>query len=270
MTKTPQMPLHGPSPDEVPLPNAPLVSVIAQVRFPTLLSVRNPDRVASFQEVVRGRYPHLERQDIPTIVVMAGGSPNPASEPVTVVHWRFADEAAEFKWRVSLSQDFIALETRAYESRQDFMERLETILQALEDTLAPTHMMRFGMRYIDQIKGEPMARIDTLLRKEVLGVAPCAGPHARQVITELAAPAEPGELLARWGRLPRNMTVEPNLLPPVQEDSWLIDLDVSSTRQLAFEAKGIVETARSAAERVYTVFRWMVTEEFLKAYGGKV
>jgi uncharacterized protein (TIGR04255 family) len=270
MTKTPQMPLQGPSPDEVPLPDAPLVSVIAQVRFPTLLGVRNPDRVAPFQEAIRSQYPHLERQEIPAIVVVAGGAPNPMSEAVATVHWRFADEAAGFKWRVSLSQDFVALETRAYESRQDFMERLETILQTLGETLAPTHMMRFGMRYIDQIKGEPLARIDTLLRREVLGVVPCAGPDARQVITEFAAPAEPGELLARWGRLPVNMTVDPNVLPPVQEDSWLIDLDVSHTGQVAFEAKGIVETARSAAERVYAVFRWMVTEEFLKAYGGKV
>ena len=133
---------------------------------------------------------------------------------------------ADFKWRVTLAHDFIALETRAYESRQDFMERLETILQTLGETLAPTHMMRFGMRYIDQIKGEPMARIDTLLRKEVLGVAPCAGPDVRQVVTEFSAPAEPGELLARWGRLPATMTVDPNLLPPITEDSWLIDLDV--------------------------------------------
>jgi uncharacterized protein (TIGR04255 family) len=268
MAKTPQMPLHGPSPAEVPLPNAPLVSVIAQVRFPTLLTVRNADRVAGFQEAIRDRYPHLERQDIPTIMVVSGGTPSPLSD--SVVHWRFADDAANFKWRISLSQDFIALETRGYQSRQDFMERLETILQTLEETLAPTHMMRFGMRYIDQVKGEPMLRIETLLRKEVLGVSPCAGPDARQLLTEFAAPAEPGELLARWGRLPAKMTVDLNLLPPIEEDSWLIDLDVSRTGQTAFEAKGIVETARSAAERVYAVFRWMVTEEFLKAYGGKV
>jgi uncharacterized protein (TIGR04255 family) len=203
-------------------------------------------------------------------MIVSGGTLNAASEPAAVVHWRFADEAVGFKWRVSLSQDFIALETRAYKSRQDFMERLETILQTLEETLAPTHMMRFGMRYIDQIKGEPLARIDTLLRKEVLGVALCAGPDARQVISEFAAAAEPGELLGRWGQLPASMTVDPNLLPPITEDSWLIDLDVSRTGQMAFEAKGIVETARSAAERVYAVFRWMVTEEFLKEYGGEV
>lgn len=259
MTKTPQMPLHGPSPPEVPLPHAPLVSVIAQVRFPMLLTVHNRNRVAILQEAIRDQYPHLERQD---------GAPSSVSDPL--VHWRFADEAAGFKWRVTLAQDFIALETRAYECRQNFMERLETILQTLEETLAPTHMTRFGIRYIDQIKGEPMARIETLLRKEVLGVVPCAGPDTRQVITEFAARAEPGELLARWGRLPTSMTVDLNLLPPVAEDSWLIDLDVSRTEQVVFEAKRIVETARSAAERVYAVFRWMVTEEFLKAYGGKV
>jgi uncharacterized protein (TIGR04255 family) len=269
MAKSPLMPLHGPSPPEVPLPNAPLVSVIAQVRFPTLLSVGIPQRVASFQEAIRDRYPHLQRQN--TVMVMPGTT-NPAGESggAVVIHWRFGDEAAAFKWRVTLSEDFIALETRAYESRQNFMERLETVLHTLEETLAPTHMTRFGMRYIDQIKGEPIKDIEKLLRKEVLGVVPCAGPEARQVITEFAAPAEPGELLARWGRLPANMTVDPNLLPPTGEDSWLIDLDVSTTGQSAFEAKGIVETARRAAERVYAVFRWMVTEEFLRAYGGKV
>ncbi len=167
-------------------------------------------------------------------------------------------------------QHIIALETRAYESRQDFLERLGAVLETLEETFAPTHMMRLGMRYIDQIRGEPLARIDALLRKEVLGVALCAGLDAKQIITGFAAPAEPGELLAKWGRLPANVTIDPNLLPKVPEDSWLIDLDVSRTEQLAFETKGIVETARRAAERVYAVFRWMVKEEFLKAYGGKV
>ena len=261
------MPLHGPSPPEVSLPNAPLVSVLAQVRFPALLALRNPDRVAGFQEAVRGQYPYLERQDVPTILVVSGGPPSQLGDPI--VHWRFADDVPGFKWRVTLSQDFISLETRDYKSRQDFMERLETILQALEETLAPAHVMRVGVRYIDQIKGEPLSRVDDLLRKEVLGVTLCAGREAHQIVTQLAAAAEPGELLAKWGRLPATVTIDQNLVPAIAEDSWLIDLDVSRTGQAAFEAKGIVETARSAAERVYAVFRWMVTEEFLKAYGGK-
>jgi uncharacterized protein (TIGR04255 family) len=75
--------------------------------------------------------------------------------------------------------------------------------------------------------------------------------------------------VARWGKLPPGMTIDPNLAPPIQEDSWLIDLDVSKAGQFPFATKTVIETASLAAERVYTVFRWMVTDEFLRTYGGK-
>ena len=94
--------------------------------------------------------------------------------------------------------------------------------------------------------------------------------HATQLLTQLHVAAEPGELVARWGKLPANMTIDPNAVPPIAEESWLIDLDVSRSVAMPFETKAIVETAGLAAERVYAVFRWMVTKEFLKTYGGKV
>ncbi len=216
MVKEPALPLLGPPPPEVALPDAPLVSVLAQVRFPTLLAVRSADRIIGFQDLIRARYPHLERQDIPTLIIGAGVPSGPIGE--ATVHWRFADEAGSWKWRITLSQDFVSLETRAYESRKNFLERLEEIIQALEATLAPTHMTRFGIRYIDQIKGEPMSRIAKLLRSEVMGVACSLGADAKQLFTEVVVAAEPGELVARWGKLPRDMTIDPNLAPPIQEE----------------------------------------------------
>ena len=62
MANKPVLPLQGPAPKEIPLPNAPLVSVIAQVRFPTRLAVRNPDRIIGFQDLIGTHYPHLERR----------------------------------------------------------------------------------------------------------------------------------------------------------------------------------------------------------------
>jgi uncharacterized protein (TIGR04255 family) len=260
--------LHGPAPSEIPLPDAPLVSVIAQVRFPTLLAVSLPDRIIGFHEAIRERYPYLDRQEVPPFFVMSGSSPKPVGE--SVVHWRFADDPANYRWRATLSTEFVALETRAYESRKDFLGRLETILQTLEDTLDPMHMTRLGIRYVDQVKGEPLSRIETLLEKEVLGVACSIGASATQLLTQLSVAATPGELLARWGKLPANMTIDPNAVPPLGEESWLLDLDVSRSATSSFETKAIIETATFAAERVYTVFRWMVTDEFLRTYGGKV
>jgi uncharacterized protein (TIGR04255 family) len=268
MANHPELPLHGAPIDEIALTAAPLVTVIAQVRFPTLLSVRSADRIIGFQELIRATYPHLEKQDIPTIIFGPGTVGGSIGE--TQVHWRFADGTTDWKWKISLAQDFIALETRAYTSRKDFLERLEAILNALENTLAPTHVVRFGIRYIDQIKGDAVTRIGKLLRKEVLGVACSLGADAKQLFTEILVPAEPGELAARWGKMPAGVTIDPNLLPPLQQESWLLDLDVSKTETSVFETKAVIETARLAAERVYTVFRWMVTPEFLTTYGGKV
>jgi uncharacterized protein (TIGR04255 family) len=68
MAKKRELPLHGPAPAEIPLPKAPLVSVIAQVRFPTLLTVPVAERIIGFQEAIRDRYPYLNREDVPTKV----------------------------------------------------------------------------------------------------------------------------------------------------------------------------------------------------------
>jgi uncharacterized protein (TIGR04255 family) len=265
MAKRSGLPLEGPAPAEIPLPRAPLVSVIAQVRFAMHLPARIPERVAAFQEAISDRYPHLERQDLATIMISAQLPPQPGNE--VVIHWRFSDQARQ--WRITLTSEFITLETRAYKSRDDFVERLEGILQALQDTLAPKLVTRFGMRYIDQIRGEQVSEIGKLLRSEVLGVAGSLGANARQIITELFVPAEPGDLLARWGKLSVNMTIDPNLLPPIPEESWLLDLDVSKTLESPFDTAYLIAIATSAANRVYAVFRWMITDEFLRIYGGE-
>jgi uncharacterized protein (TIGR04255 family) len=271
MAKRSEMPLAGPPPKEIPLPRAPLVSVVAQVRFALHLPAQNPDRVATFQEAIGDRFPHLISQKIaiPSVSLTPAGIATQFGNDV-MVHWRFSDQAS-YQWRVTLTPEFITLETKAYKSRNDFLERFEGILQALEDTLAPKLMVRFGMRYIDQITGDQLSEIGKLFRSEVFGVAGSLGNvKARHLLTELSAPAEPGDLTARWGMLQANMTIDPNLVPPIQEDSWLLDLDVSKTQEHPFETAYLSATARSAASRAYAVFRWMVTDDFLRAYGGEV
>ena len=126
------------------------------------------------------------------------------------------------------------------------------------------------MRFINQIKAEHTSKIDKLLRSEVLGVAGASGGKAKQLLTELLVDAEPGELLARWGKLPANVTVDPNLLPSLQEETWLLDLDVSKTQEREFDTTYLIATAKTAAERVYAIFRWMVTDDFLRLYGGEM
>jgi uncharacterized protein (TIGR04255 family) len=110
-------PLRGSPPREVPLKKAPLLRVIAQVRFPTQLSVRSADRVSEFQDAVRDRYPYLEEENVAMLPVGPMLVPDAGHE--RVVHWRFSD--AQRQWRTTLNQAFLAIETTSYESRTDFL-----------------------------------------------------------------------------------------------------------------------------------------------------
>ena len=61
-------PLTAQPPEEVPLKDAPLIRVIAQVRFPPILSIEKKDFVGSFQEAIREKYPILQHEQTQTFV----------------------------------------------------------------------------------------------------------------------------------------------------------------------------------------------------------
>ena len=62
-------PLVASPPSEIPLRNAPLVRVIAQVRFPLIASIDKRGFIAAFQEGLRDTYPVLRQETIQGLVV---------------------------------------------------------------------------------------------------------------------------------------------------------------------------------------------------------
>ena len=271
MITTPLRPLTGAPPLEVPLPNAPLVRVIAQVRFAPILAIRNPDKVSVFQEEIRATYPILS-EDRGQFVMVSTGTP----EFRDGVIWRFTDSRKR-DWRVSLSVDFVALETSAYVSRTDFIERLGVVLTALEKVFKPAEAQRLGLRYIDRLTDEALARISEMVRPKVLGVLhPSSEPpldfgnSVLHLLTEAQLLAEEGRIQARWGSLPENATYDPDALEPVDKASWVLDVDMFTSESQHFVSGELISTTTRFAERIYSVFREMVTDEFLKFYGGKL
>lgn len=257
-------PLSGPPPVEVPLPQAPLVRVIAQVRFPLLLTILNPTTVATFQEAIRTSYPILEEEQVRHLVLQPASTPELKDDRI----WRFKDLSRS--WRISLATGFVALETTAYHSRRDFLERLQAVVGAVEATLKPQEAQRIGMRYIDRLTGPAVDRIADLIKPEVLGVAQTRiGGVAQHLLTEALFPAEEGQVRARWGHLPANATTDPEALEPIEQPSWLLDLDMFKAEARPFVADDLLAPATSFAQRIYSVFRWMITDEFLRFYGGQ-
>lgn len=257
-------PLVAPLPAEVPLKDAPLVRVIAQLRFPEILSVEQRDFVAPFQEAIRSTYPVLRQEQTQGILLGPGGVA-PAKPQIA---WRFSDTGGH--WRVSLTPEFLALETTKYVSRSDFFGRLKAVAQALDEHIEPAQVDRVGVRYIDRITGAAVDDIAKLVRPEVRGITgTIAATHAAHALSESMFEIEGARVLARWGFLPPGATVDPAAIEPDKEKSWLLDVDMFSAASMPFVVDRVVEQAQRYAERIYTVFRWAVTDEFLVRYGGK-
>jgi len=263
-----QFPLSGPPPAEVPLPNAPLVKVIVQVKFPQLLKISDGKDLSEFQELIREDYPFLEPKEVDnqTIEIGPGG---PKVQTSRSVIWGFQDETRN--WNVSLAPDFVALETTSYSSRDDILTRLSKIISAVEDIYNPRIVTRLGMRYIDQIKDEAHDRLASFIRSDVMGIFGVTDlDRLRHGITEASFIADEGTLLMRCAHLAPQTTFDPNIVRPIAQKSWILDLDLSNQSNQNFRSADIVENVQRFSERLYATFRWLVTPDFLKYYGGEV
>lgn len=259
-------PFAGPAPAEIPLPNAPLIRVIAALRFPKIVSIEKPSFIGPFQEALRAAYPVLRQEALRTVIIGPEGPSAGHEETV----WRFTDVAGV--WRLSLAPEFVALETKIYHSRQDLLDRLGDVLGALEAHIQPATVDRFGLRYVDRVVGDPLRDLPKLVRPEFLGFAALPlGAKVAHATAEALFELGKANLLARWVRLPANATYDPAGVEPVAEDSWVLDLDMfAGGGQQPFRADELVGTAEAFAIQLYKFFRWAVTDDFLRQYGGKL
>ena len=127
--------------------------------------------------------------------------------------------------------------------------------------------------------GDAVEHIRDLLRPEILGIAYTGeasgygtsdlGNSAHHLMTEAQFLVENGHhILGRWGRLHDNATYDPAALEPLEIPSWVLDLDMFTSEAFPFARAHVSATAREFAETLYWLFRQMVTDEFLKFYGG--
>ena len=256
-------PIKAPTPREIPLKDAPLVRVIAQLRFPEVLSIEQRDFVAPFQESIRSTYPVLRQEQTQGITLGAAG----VAPGRPQIAWRFGDQGGH--WRVSLTPGFLAIETTKYRSRSDFLGRLRTITQSLVEHVQPGQLDRLGIRYIDRVSGDLVDEIALLVQPEIRGIAGTAvASHATLSLSETRFDTPDFGLTARWGILPPETIYDPSAIEPSTEKSWVLDLDMFSVTPTFFVVDSIIEKAQHYAERIYTFFRWAVTDEFLHRYGG--
>jgi uncharacterized protein (TIGR04255 family) len=256
---------EGAPPQEIKLARAPLARVIGQVRFPPNLALAQPEEVSGFQKAIRRTYPVLSRMEMPDVSISATGELKVS--PATV--WKFSD--AQSQWDVAVSTTFVALETRSYVDRSDFMARLTTVLEAADAEFSPQVATRVGLRYVNRITGPTLDKLSVLVRPEMQGITSLPlGGMVKLTMTEsqLELPDGSGKVTLRHGLMPANSTYDPGSLEPLPTPSWVLDIDSSKESSMTFDPTALSELSRQFADWSYRLFRWVVTDQFLQEHGA--
>lgn len=250
-------------PDDEVVAGAPLVRVIVQARLSRSPELATEDCAVAIRRWT-GQYPVLRQEQVFGLVVGAEGVMT-APEPASLV-WRLA--SADGATTVSLTADFVAIETTAYTGRTAFLGEWRNVLEGVGAVLefAP-HVLRVGVRYVNQLGPDRLALV-AQLRPEIAStsIAEVTGGALVDSTTQLGFTVGPGTLAVRWATVPAGVLVDP-AVPVFQAPSWVLDLDASQAPNSGFTVDSVVDATRWGAETAYTFFRWAIPAAALEALG---
>lgn len=252
--------------EQIPLPNAPLVTVLSQVRWPQVTQL-NADMQSVAKELGRHlarEYPLYSQQHEVQVAVTSEGQTQMQGG---VIHqFRSSDE----QWTSSLSESFITLQTSNYTSRADFCDRLERVLESVGSVVQVPFVQRVGFRYVNRIDDpNTYAQLDKLVKSEVLGATARTGAELIHSISEALYDASAAKLRVRWAQLPPDATVDPTI-EPSKERSWMLDLDAFNEGRRDFKPSDLAREAKDLSAVAYGYFRSVVTDEFVRVHGGRL
>lgn len=209
---------------------SPLLEVICQIRFPAILSI-SAGEPAEFQEQVRGVFPrYLVRQDQPAPRVAGAGTPNPTLQPQQpVVNYNFV--SADGRWRLNLTNHFIALTCQNYPCWEEFARMLDQPLAQFIRIYQPAFFERVGLRYMNAVSRSALGLEEMpwkdLIAPSYLGLLSEEDVQDQQ-ISRCTQDVEMG--LTGGCRLKLHSgpgMVRRNGKPEDKEVKWILDLDFS-------------------------------------------
>lgn len=225
-----------------------LIETICQLRFPAILSIETT-QPAEFQELIRDAFPRYlcQTETIP----QPGGA-----QPQQVKNHSFI--SADGRSKLSLTKDFVALSTVAYQGWERFAAMLDKPLGQFISLYRPAFFERIGLRYVNGVSrrqlGLEECRWNDLLQPQYLGPLDSDGideasVRACSIDVERVLPDDCVlKMHAGPGRVRRNVRAENGAMQVVQENEvrFMLDLDLFSA--------GTIQLA-AAAERMETLHR---------------
>lgn len=242
---------------EIPLQNPPVVEVIAQVRFPPLLSILREPPV-DFQESIRQRFPQLTRENTAQVAINNDDQPSLTFQPPV---YRFSSPESESQ--TVLSADYFAVSSKRYTGWRRFLDDLTYVYTAVAQVYKPSYASRVGLRYINHLTPEntgadERAELFQLVRPELTSTL--HGPfweNADEMISVVSFADGQARLNLRYGY-------------SITDASPTFLLDFDYFEEGAIPLDELLPRFEQYHAIIYDAFRWCLLPQTLLLLGGAV
>lgn len=251
------------------LSKSPLVFVLGQVRFETILAM---DKViAEIQDELRlaGFTGYSERT-----IEVTHGTLDGKETTERLPQWEFVHSGK----RRSLLMDrgSLTCQTTDYSSYEIFSKDLQLGLDVLERRVKPQQGLRVGLRYVDLLEPAEGKALDWYVNRQLLGVSLGRfGERLGQSTESLIGAGEKRRLVARYTEAAQGLAFPVDLLPvsvairrPVKLSTRfaLLDTDHFDLATFSFSATAVLERIASLHDTLDQVFRELITPQALKEW----
>ena len=219
----------------------------------------DPELVSMLQERLRHSYPFFRRQADPTMRVDLSPAGEVSMSRDEAISWHFAD--AEKGRSISLTQDLIAFDVReqSYDTWPSFIDAAREIFKHFADVMAPSHVVRQGVRYLNTGKVGGKKDPRSFCARELTSVSGSEDLELSDLMWHFNV--EEGRMLLRNGLMPENASYDPSFFQPREEKTWYLDIDVFGSDFVPFDIDRIMDSLFQQAKRLHAVYYWAMTRE---------
>lgn len=244
----------------------PLTLALCQLRFPAILRI-GKEAPADFQEKLRHEFPLFQEvNDTANSQLFENLAQIIPPEMLNLGNSRFQFMSKDKVWIISLTREFVAVETSKYTCWEEFRGYLELLLNALVEVYNPAFLTRIGLRYQNAINRKALGLEDAawreLLADFVLG--PLAVNKTMNKVTE-----HHGSALIQLNNEGDFVRIQHGLVIDKTADSshikYLLDYDFHSNEET--EAKDVISKLNEYNSLNRRLFRWCITDKLHNAMG---
>lgn len=253
----------------VPLERAPLVLVLCQLRFNTKAALGQRATADAICERLAPRYAEVVEENV-TEATFDLGAPGLAVKQQATR--QFILRSPDSPWWIMLSPSVASLVGTTYSERKDFLDRISELRIALTEDAEIAAIERVGVRYVSRVADEAfLSGLDNYVRAEVRGAVhlpQATETRLHQTVSDTMI--QQGSTMARIraGMMPPGVTPDP-AVPILEQRSWVFDIDTFNDEYRRAD-ESVEDTAADLAKGQYQLFRWLVTDDFLRYFGGDI